>query len=132
MIFPRRVTFPNILDLNGFIEETNCKQDSQPQPQPQPQPTQMNSPDKCSTADKMDDASTADSGSVLDAEESNSVGFSASNQTPNDSDMQVRRFLAKASATMPQRKETQSGASECHTGCCWKSLLFFNVGYIER
>ncbi|RXG60069.1 Ubiquitin carboxyl-terminal hydrolase 47 [Armadillidium vulgare] len=81
-----KVTFPNILDLNGFMEDT-VKENIEGQDQNAASPGQTCSPDKCS-AEKLDDASTTDSGSALDGEESSSVGFSTSNQASNDTDTQ--------------------------------------------
>lgn len=65
-----RVTFPNILDLNSFIE-THSKEDSS-----------AVTPDK-PTTDKLDDASTTDSGSALDVED-NSVENTSNSQPESD------------------------------------------------
>lgn len=65
-----KVTFPNILDLNSFIE-THSKEDSS-----------AVTPDK-PTTDKLDDASTTDSGSALDVED-NSVENTSNSQPESD------------------------------------------------
>ncbi|XP_071518202.1 ubiquitin carboxyl-terminal hydrolase 47 isoform X4 [Panulirus ornatus] len=68
-----KVTFPNILDLNSFVESATKENGTS---------TNVITPDK-SSADKVDDASTTDSGSALDVED-NSVENTSNSQPESD------------------------------------------------
>ena len=72
------MTFPNILDLNCFIETEGLS-------------TTAVTPDKPSV-DKVDDASTTDSGSALDVEDS-SVENTSNSLHESDNQVVVKCFI---------------------------------------
>lgn len=86
------MTFPDILDLNSFIDgaESELAASVSGGSVAGGTPQAANTPDKPSGGDKVDDASTTDSGSALDVEDS-SVDNTSTSQP--ESDNQVITFL---------------------------------------